>query len=198
MNASATNSVGLRERKRRETLQRIAEVGLSLFIANGYEATTLEMIAAEAGISRRTIFYYYKSKEEILQAWQGGGFFVALRPAMLKESRDQAPLAAVRHCLLKLVSRYETKEAILVDRMFQSTEALWARKQASYLQMEQTVFDALCELYPQPKRRTSLRTVAMICIGAMRLAMEAWRHDNAKRKLADYLQKQFDALQEEI
>jgi AcrR family transcriptional regulator len=198
MNANAANSVGLRERKRRETLQRIAEVGLRLFIANGYEATTLEMIAAEAGISRRTIFYYYKSKEEILLAWQGNGFFAALRPAMLEESRDQAPLAAVRHCLLSLVSCYETKDAILVDRVFQSTEALRVRKQASYLEMEQTVFDALCELYPQPKRRTSLRTVGMISIGAMRLAMEAWRHDHAKRKLADYLQKQFDTLQEEI
>ena len=59
---------GWRERKRRETLQRIAEMGLKLFIANGYEATTLEAIAAASGISARTFFYYFKSKEDILLA----------------------------------------------------------------------------------------------------------------------------------
>jgi hypothetical protein len=53
--------------------------------------------------------------------------------------------------------------------------------------MEQIVFDALCELHPQPGLRTSLRTVAMVSIGAMRLAMEAWRQEHAKRPLADYL-----------
>ena len=48
----------LRERKRRLTLDLIAKTGLKLFIENGYEATTLDAIAAAAGISRRTFFYY--------------------------------------------------------------------------------------------------------------------------------------------
>src|ERR1700688_1327203 len=107
-----------REQKRQETLKRIGEKGLKLFIANGYERTTLEAIAAAAGISRRTFFYYFKSKEEVLLASQGGGFLDALRPAMLEESRHQAPLDAVRHCLLKLISRYETKESIILNRLF--------------------------------------------------------------------------------
>ncbi len=42
--------IGLRERKRQLTLARIAETGLKLFIEAGYEATTLEAIAAAAGI----------------------------------------------------------------------------------------------------------------------------------------------------
>ena len=72
MKSTPTNEEGLRERKRRETLQRIAEAGLKLFVTNGYDATTLETIAEAAGISRRTFFYYFKSKEDILLAWQGG------------------------------------------------------------------------------------------------------------------------------
>src|ERR1700731_1450559 len=163
-----------REQKRQETLKRIGEKGLQLFIANGYEGTTLEAMAAAAGISRRTFFYYFKSKEEVLLAWQGSGFVEALRPAMLEESPHQAPLDAVRHCLLKLISRYETKESIIVDHLLRSTEALRARKQAVYVDMEQALLGAMCELWPEPKRRTSLRIVAMISIGAMRLAMETW------------------------
>src|ERR1700680_2472107 len=93
---------GLRERKRRETLQRIAEAGLNLFIQNGYEATTLEAIAAAARISPRTFFYYFKTKDEVLQFWHDDGFVEALRPTLHEESRDQTPLAAARPCLLRL------------------------------------------------------------------------------------------------
>ena len=149
-----------REQKRQETLKRISEKGLKPFIANGYEGATLEAIVAAAGISRRTFFYYFKSKDEVLLASQGGGFIEALRPSLLDESPDQAPLVAVRNCLSKLVSRYETKESIIIDQLLQSTEALRARKQAIFVQMEETVFVALCELWPQPERRATLRLVA--------------------------------------
>ena len=194
----STKNEGLRERKKRETLQRIAERGLKLFIAHGYEGTTLEAIAEAAGISRRTFFYYFKSKEEVLLAWQGSGFVETLRPAMLEESPHQAPLDAVRHCLLKLISRYETKESIIVDRLLRSTEALRARKQAVYVDMEQALLGAMCELWPEPKRRASLKIVAMVSIGAMRLAMETWRQENGKRSLAKYLRESFAALKAEI
>jgi AcrR family transcriptional regulator len=187
-----------REQKRQETLKRISEKGLKLFIAKGYEGTTLEAIAAAAGISRRTFFYYFKSKDEVLLASQGGGFTEALQPALLDESPDQAPFVAVRNCLSKLVSRYETKESIIIDRLLQSTEALRARKQAIFIQMEEAVFAALCELWPQPERRATLRLVAMASMGVMRVAMERWRQDGGKRQLTKYLQENFAALEAEI
>jgi AcrR family transcriptional regulator len=198
MDSASPKKEGRRERKRLETLRRIAETGLKLFIAHGYEGTTLEAIAEAAGISRRTFFYYFKSKEEVLLAWQGSGFVEALRPAMLEESPHQAPLDAVHHCLLKLISRYETKESIIVDRLLRSTEALRARKQAVYVDMEQALLGAMCELWPEPKRRASLQIVAMVSIGAMRLAMETWRQENGKRSLAKYLRESFATLKAEI
>jgi AcrR family transcriptional regulator len=83
---------GRRERERQETRQRIAETGLKLFIADGYEDTTLDAIARAARISRRTFFYYFKAQEDVLLAWQGSGFVGALGPAMLQEAPDQEPL----------------------------------------------------------------------------------------------------------
>ena len=198
VNRVAKKKEGLRERKRQETLQRIAETGLKLFVANGYEATTLEAVAVAAGISRRTFFHYFKSKEELLLAWQGTGFEQALRPAIMEESPDQSPLDAARNCLLRLVSRYETDESIIVDRLLRSTEALRARKQAVYVDMEQALLGAMCELWPEPKRRASLRIVAMVSIGAMRLAVETWRQENGQRSLAKYLRESFATLKAEI
>jgi AcrR family transcriptional regulator len=171
---------------------------LKLFIAHGYEGTTLDAIATAAGISRRTFFYYFKSKEDVLLAWQGSGFAEALRPTLLDESSNQAPFVAVRNCLSKLTARYVTKDSIIVDRLLQSTEALRARKQAHFVEMEEALFAALCELWPQPKRRVGLRLVAMISMGALRLAIESWRQDSGKRPLAKYLLENFAVLESEI
>jgi AcrR family transcriptional regulator len=184
---------GLRERKRRETLVRIAENGLRLFVKDGFEATTLEGVATAAGISARTLFYYFKTKEELLQYWRDDSFFTALEPTLAEETRKKNPLQATRDTILKLVSRYETDRSIVVDRLMQSTETLRARKQASFVEMETSVYGVLRQRYPDEKSQI-LRTVAMLAFGALRLAMENWRQDGAVRQLARYVRREFDLL----
>jgi AcrR family transcriptional regulator len=186
---------GVREQKRQETLKRIADVGLRLFLANGYEETTLEAIAMEAGITKRTIFYYYKSKDEILRVWQGSHFSDAIVAGMLKESKQQVPLAACRHCLLELVARHETKESIRVDRLFQATESLKMRKQITFLEWEGAMLTGLTQLWPEKKFIGAMQSAAMVSVGTLRLAMEAWRRDAGRKRLAVYLQNYFDDLQ---
>ncbi len=48
MKGASEKPEGLRERKRRETSERIIKKGLKLFVKNGYEATTLDAIAEAA------------------------------------------------------------------------------------------------------------------------------------------------------
>jgi AcrR family transcriptional regulator len=193
----APKQEGLRERKRRQTRQRIIEAGLKLFLANGFDATTLDAIAEAADISRRTFFYYFKSKEDIVLAYQSGSI-ERLRDTIVSESPDRPPLDVVRNALVKLTSTYSAEEMIPIDRLMISTESLRARKQASYVAQEQVVFAALCELWPQPKRRAGLRMVAMVSIGAVRLSLEAWRQDGSKRPLKEYLQEAFANLKAAI
>src|ERR1700760_1147530 len=92
----------LRERKRQMTLDLIARTGLKLFIENGYDETTLEAIAAASGISRRTFFYYLKSKEDVLLAHESGNIPRLLRPTLLEQSPKQAPIEAARKTFLIL------------------------------------------------------------------------------------------------
>ena len=185
---------GLRERKRRETRQRIAETGLRLFLANGYENTSLDTIAAEAGISRRTFFSYFKSKEDILFVWQSGGWSV-VREDLRNVSPDEHPLDAVRDVFMRHLGHYTNNDMRTIDRLLRSSESLHARKQAFYEEQEQALFVTLCEVWRHPQRRPALRMVAMACIGVVRLSLEAWsQQDTTNQSLADVLQEGFESL----
>ncbi|TWB22619.1 TetR family transcriptional regulator [Nitrospirillum amazonense] len=200
--ATPGKTEGLRDRKRRETMQRIADTGLRLFMENGFEATTLDAIAAAAGIARRTFFYYFKSKEDVLLAWQGSGFVEAIGPALRQEPTDQSPLAAARHCLLTLVARFETKVAIAADALLRSTETLRARKLAKMVDMERDLAQVMAERWPD-RPPEDVRMAAMLAIGALRLAQEDWRRDHAAhpdtaRPLADHLNATFALLDRQV
>ena len=179
--AGTAPTEGLRERKRRETRQRIAEVGQRLFLANGYEGTTLDAIAAAAGISRRTFFSYFKSKDDIILFWQDADS-ARLIADLVKTSPDVSPLDAVRDVMVKHIARYTTEQMQAVDTLMLSSESLQARKQKVYAEQELSLFNTLCEVWRQPERRGALRMVAVVAIGAMRLALQAWREQTGQRK----------------
>jgi AcrR family transcriptional regulator len=196
--ADAAPTEGLRESKRRETRQRIAEAGQRLFLANGYEGTTLDTIAAAAGISRRTFFSYFKSKDDIILFWQDADS-ARLIADLLKTSPDVPPLDAVRDVMVKHIARYTTEQMTAVDNLMRSSESLLARKQAYYAEQEQALFNALCEVWRQPERRLALRMVAVVSVGAMRLALQAWRDQTGQRKpVAKFLEDAFDSLRAEL
>jgi AcrR family transcriptional regulator len=58
--------MSLRERKRTRTRQALIEAAAELFEHRGYDGTTIADIAAAAGISTRTFFAYFASKEDVL------------------------------------------------------------------------------------------------------------------------------------
>lgn len=188
---------GLRERKKQETLQRLIETGVKLFLANGYETTTVDAIAAAAGISRRTFFYYFKSKDDILLSMQSSGFKIVC-DAVAKSASDLAPLDAVQAAFVEACAPYLPDEMMILDRVMLSSESLRARKQIAYMQQEQELLASLYRRWPDPARRSSLRLVAMASMGAMRLAMEAWREDGGKRPLTALIVQTFTALRTEI
>jgi AcrR family transcriptional regulator len=57
---------GLRERTRRAVRAELAELAMGLFLERGYEATTVEDIAAAVGMSKRSFFRYFAVKEDVL------------------------------------------------------------------------------------------------------------------------------------
>lgn len=183
---------GLRERKRRETRQRIVDAGLRLFAAKGYEASTLDEIAAEADISRRTFFHYFKSKDEILLSLQSG-LGETLSAAALTCAPEDDPLAAMRTRLIEMARRYPAAELLVIDKMMRASEVVQARKRASYIADESVVFAALTQVWPN-RPEAELRLVAMLSISVTRLSLDMWSREGGTRELADVAAEMFAAL----
>src|SRR5690554_4399417 len=56
----------LRERKKRETRQHISDVATGLFLERGFDEVRVADVAAAAGVSEKTVYNYFETKEALL------------------------------------------------------------------------------------------------------------------------------------
>ncbi|MDG0798900.1 TetR/AcrR family transcriptional regulator [Pectobacterium punjabense] len=188
---------GVREKKRRDMHRRITEIGLKLFAENGYEATTLDAIAEASGIARRTFFHYFRSKEEIILAWQNA-LPGELHAEILKLGGGASPITTTQAALVALAVNMRPDIAVLIGRIVQSTEQLQSGNQAKFLRMEQAAYEGLCEIWPDAEKRFGLRLAAMIGVGTMRLSIDAWVAEGCQRPLVKHLEENFGCLKTEL
>lgn len=90
--------MNLTQRMRELVSTELTEAALRLMAADGFDAVTIDQIAAAAGVSRRTFFRHYASKEDVVVRFltdMGADIAASLaaRPA------DEPPSAALRHAL---------------------------------------------------------------------------------------------------
>jgi len=132
----------LRERTRTVVQWEISEVAASLFVERGYEATTMDDVAAAVGMSKRSVFRYFPAKEDLAL-----GKFDALAAAMLDVLRtrplDEPIWAALRAMLEVLVPHIDSGDNKSVSTsmqrlIFQTPDLL-----AGYLERQDRVQEAV-------------------------------------------------------
>lgn len=121
--------LSLAERKRQLVRDELAEAALRLLARQGFEETTVDDLAAAAGVSRRTFFRYFASKEDVVISsvvvvTEGIVAEVAARPA------DEPPAVAIREAVktVTLEDFAENREkSVALIRHTQNIPALRAR-----------------------------------------------------------------------
>jgi AcrR family transcriptional regulator len=96
------DSGSLRERKHEFVLKEIERAAWELFATVGFDRATVEEISRNAGVSRRTFFRYFKTKEELLSfSVEHFGERVAQRFAEMPKNRK--PLVALEDAILSVL-----------------------------------------------------------------------------------------------
>lgn len=186
--------VAKRASNRIATRQRIADAALRLFDSKGYDGTTLEEVARTAGVSPRTFFHYFKTKDELVEFFRAGAFEDALGEKIKAQLPGKSPLAIMRNCLVDLVQQFESPASASIDRLLNSTESLRARKQQVFAVWEAVADGALSDLFAHSVPAAELSNAAMIGIGALRLALARRREEHHSKPLAVYLESQFSNM----
>lgn len=135
---------GLRARARQAVRAEIAEVAFALFVERGFEQTTVEEIAEAAGLSRRSFFRYFPSKEDtvfgfLYEMGQQLADAVAARPA------GETPWTALRAGFDVLAASFmaRSQDATALMKLIFTTPALRARHQDKQDRWRQLLTEAL-------------------------------------------------------
>jgi AcrR family transcriptional regulator len=95
--------VSLRERKKARTRAALREHALRLFREQGYQATTVEQIAAAAEVSPSTFFRYFPTKEDVVLQDDMDTRLIA---ALEQQPAGLGPVAAIRAAVRQMSSSY--------------------------------------------------------------------------------------------
>jgi AcrR family transcriptional regulator len=191
--ASAPAAPGLRERKRLQTRERLTRVAMALFLERGFEATTLDDIAAAADISRRSFFHYFASKEDVVFAWQEEST-AALVAAVAARPAGESMLTAAENAISAMIRQLQPGEAIAMAQLKRDNPALQARDQVKYDKLERALADALGKRAGHKPEKLKARLVAMIATGVMRIGGELWATEGAREKPEALAKRTFAAI----
>lgn len=90
------------------TRERVLDVALGSFGTRGFEATSLDQIAAELGVRKQTILYYYPTKAELLDAVvdrAAADLTVALEAAVTRAGPSFARVEGIVRSVFRLALR---------------------------------------------------------------------------------------------
>ncbi|MDV7241881.1 MULTISPECIES: TetR family transcriptional regulator [Rhodococcus] len=167
----------LRERNRTRTRLEIENAALELFERQGYDRTSVEEIADQAGISRATFFRYYPSKEELLFTNESEAVDEMVKHVAQREDSDRtllslaSPFARFGHHLLD----DDSSEGQRLTRLVMTTRELEARSMRMRLRWERALARQLAHERGSEAPDASDVLLANLAVGCLAAALWEWQ-----------------------
>ncbi len=173
------------------------EAGLRMFAERGFDAVTVEDIAAEVDVSPRTFYRYFPTKEDLLLDDLSAALDV-LRRSFLSQPSELATMVALRAALLEVTKAYEglARRSLQRARIVEATPSLKVRQAERQTAWEQVLAPLVAERMGDPPGEPSLKAqlIASCSLAALRVAFAAWRVDEGKLRLTDLTASALDLL----
>jgi TetR/AcrR family transcriptional regulator, regulator of mycofactocin system len=166
-----------RPRGRRPSTSRadVARIALELFATRGFEATTMDDIAAAVGVSRRTLFRYYASKNDIVWG-EFGGVMDALRAQLRAAPAEEELMTALRRAIVAS-NRYPADELPTLRirmRLIGTVAALQGHSMLRYEEWARVVSEFAAERRGERPEDLVPRLVGSAALGTTMAAFQSW------------------------
>ena len=174
--ADAADAAGARRGRPPGTSRRALElIALRLFTRQGFDATTIEQIAAEAGVSKRTFFRYFSSKAGVL--WSEFDHEVeTIRAALAEEPAGVPMMDAIRRAVVtaKHYGLPDVPELRLRMNLIATVPALQSSAAVHYAAWEEAISDFAATRLGQGAESLYPLAVGRATLAACRAAYDRW------------------------
>jgi AcrR family transcriptional regulator len=187
-------SEGLRERTRRAVRAELAAVALELFAERGFEETTVEEIARAAGLTKRSFFRYFPSKEDaVFEGVDVTGEKVVRD--LLARPAGEDPWQSLRAVLLESERQiHSSGRAVAGLKLIESTPALRARVHEKRSLWRQRVSETLRERSGAELDTFTTDLLTNAATAALDTASQAWLRSGGTADRVVLLERAFDLL----
>jgi AcrR family transcriptional regulator len=189
MSSTQDNPSGsLRARKKERTRRVIQAEALRLFTEKGFEATTIEEIAAAADVAPRTFFRYFPTKEEVV-------FWPVYRPllgGLMAARPDESAVQALFHAIVDGLSAfYDQDRERVLDRLKLAfrTLALHPRLRQEQATTAQAMTAVLAQRLGRSPDKLEVRAMAAAIAAALWVAVEEWQAVDGQMELGPLIQR---------
>ncbi|MFF7648262.1 TetR/AcrR family transcriptional regulator [Streptomyces sp. NPDC007983] len=161
---------GLRERKKQRTRDAISDAAIGLFLECGYHEVSVAQIAEAAEVSKRTLFTYFPTKEDLVVHRMADHEAEAARVVRARPAHT-APLAALRDHFLDGLRRRDPitgmndhPDVCALSQLIFGTPALTDRMQRFKAGGERALAEALRDTTDAPDLTARLAAVQIIAV----------------------------------
>jgi AcrR family transcriptional regulator len=207
MATNADPGTGLRERRRRRTMNAIIDAALALFEEKGYDAVSVEEIAAAAEVSPRTFYRYFQVKEDVLVFDPETD--AAARAALAEDHPGETDVDFVARTLIAALMVRQPERARRGYHLIQTTPALQARIYQLVWRDQEGIVQALLARGTTrrsasgrgtPARDAELRArvVNAAVSDAIRIGVGAWVQAGQRGPVDKYCQRSLAMLREAL
>ncbi|HEX5994571.1 MAG TPA: TetR family transcriptional regulator [Jiangellales bacterium] len=180
------------ERKRARTRAALQQHALRLFAERGFDATTVEQIAAAAGVSHMTFFRHFPTKEDVVVADE---YDPRIETLIRAQPTNVPAMTRVRAAMrIGLAEVYAADRTQLLERvrLIAKTPALRARLWDNQAATELLLARGLDGDEPP----LATRAVAAGCLAAITTAILAWAERDGVEHLPELVDQALAALQD--
>lgn len=176
------------------TRNALLDAALNLFSAKGYDETTTDEIAAAAGVSPRTFFRYFPTKESVLFSGEYD-FIAAVSGVYLAQPEELSDFEALAYSFALLAPSLKRirKRFAQYQEAVASSLVLLGRERRNHEANAETVAKAIADRRHLPKPDAECRLLASIGMLLVERALNQWLV-TPNRAVDDLIRQEFAAL----